>query len=116
MNYKMWPPKDMLHAVLKLHPAPYFSDGWQRSSWLTDVLWQVKQIEDGVMIIETLSGALGLRLPIYLRHEPRFQPEDLHQPLSFKQGVLRLNGRWEIRPEGKSANYRRSGLDQHKLN
>jgi hypothetical protein len=90
MSYKMWPPKDMLHAVLTIHPAPYFSHGWKRSNLLTDVLWRVTRIDDGVMIIETLSGALGLRLPIYLRHEPRFQPEDLHQHVSFKQGVLRL--------------------------
>ena len=108
MNYKLWPPKDMLHAVLKIHPAPYFSDGWKRSNWLTDVLWRVTRIEDGVMVVETLSGALGLRLSIDLRHEPRFQPEDLHHHASFKQGFLRLNGRWKIPPEGKSATYHRS--------
>ena len=108
MNYKLWPPKDMLHAVLKIHPAPYFSDGWERSNWLADVLWRVTRIEDGVMVVETLSGALGLRLPIYLRHEPRFQPEDLGQHVSFKQGVLRLNIQWKIPPEGKSATYHRA--------
>ena len=113
MNSKLWPPKDMLHTVLKIHPAPYFSDGWRGSNWLTDVLWRVTRIDDGVMTIETLSGALGLRLSIYLRHDPRFQPEDLGQQASFKQGVLLLNGRWEIPAEGSSATYRRSHLDQH---
>lgn len=98
----------MLNAVVLIRPATYFSDGWNNSNWLVRVLWRVTRIDDGVMVLETLSGALGLRLAVYLHHQPRFQPEDLHQPVSVKQGVLLLNGRWEIQREGKLPKYRRS--------
>jgi len=58
MNNNMWPPKDMLNAVLLISPAPYFSDGWKTSNWLVGVLWRVTSISDGMMIVETLAEHL----------------------------------------------------------
>jgi hypothetical protein len=100
--------RDMLNdVVLVISPAPYFSDGWKNSNWLVGVLWRVSGIANGMIVLETESRALGLRLMLPTKYIDFFQEMDLHLHYStFKsQGGLLLIGQWVIPPEGNLPRY-----------
>jgi len=106
--------RDMLDMVLVISPAPYYCEGWKNSNRLVSVLWRVTGIANGMIVLDTESQALGLRLMIPTKYIDSFREMDLHlhYPPSKRQGVLFLKGRWVIPPEGNLPWYvprRRSG-------